>query len=121
MRTKETWRGSSARFWRVLMAHVLAIALIVSSVPTHVDAADQGFSTASLSLTSDTGSASDDTSSPVEHGLVVHATCGCHVAVPAMVVAGVRLPIVIATPLPTPTDMWARTGPALLPFEPPRA
>lgn len=121
MQTIGTRRASGARFWRVLVAHVLAITLIVSAVSVHVHASDLGLSTASLTVTSDTGKSSDSTSSSLAHGLVVHASCGCHVAVPTTAIAGGRLPITTTAPLPVPSDMWARSGPASLPFEPPRA
>lgn len=120
MQTIGTSCCSGARFWRVLVTHVLAIALIVSSFGVHVHAADLGVSTSSLSLTSDTDNPADGTSSFLGHGLVVHATCGCHVAAPAAAVTGVRLPISTAAPLPVPSEMGARPGPASLPFEPPR-
>lgn len=121
MRTIETRRGSGSHWWRVLMAHVLAFALIISSVSVHVDAADIGFSTAALSVTNDAGSATEGAASPLGHGLVVHATCGCHIGVREIPIVAVRLPVPVAMSLPLQADARARPGPAALPFEPPRA
>lgn len=121
MQTIETRRGSGARFWRVLMAHVLAVALIFSSVAMHVDPADMSFSTAVLSITNDAGNTSDSTASPLGHALVAHATCNCHIGAPAAPGFALRSPVSVAQPLPLPTDVRARPGPASLPFEPPRA
>jgi hypothetical protein len=121
MQTIETRRGSGARFWRVMLVHVLAVALIFSSIVVHVDVADASCSTAVLSVTDDGGSASGGALSPLGHGLVVHSTCGCHVAVPATPVLALRSPVWITGSLPPPTDTRARPGPAVLPFEPPRA
>lgn len=130
MLTTETWRRSGARFWRVLVAHIVAVAMILSSVAPHIDFDDESLlsvgTAASVALDDGASISEEGMKTPLRFGSIGHAGfgchgCGCHVGVPAAPMTTISSPVSTARSIPQPVDSWARPGPLALPFEPPRA
>ncbi len=113
--------ASGVRFWRSVVARVLAMTMIVSALTAHTCMADLGGPSAVVATetnTSDPGTSRD--AAPTSHGLIVHVACGCHL--------GTAAPGIACQPVDASTDQyfvtadtWARPSPVAPPFKPPRA
>ena len=109
------------RLLRAIITRAMALAFIFSLLVPHPAPAVAGLDASVPAMTTSTDGAGTQPGEPAEYDLVKHASCACHIFLPAQSLSTMLVrkdfePGYIAL-----ADTQPPRGPAPLPFKPPRA
>ena len=123
-----SWTATSAnpcrRFLRAVLAHAMALAVLITLIIPHHSMACGPLDASSPAITGSADGAGGPSGDPADFGLVQHANCAgchCHTGVWSSAHKGVVWTAVLDVLPPGPADALPRPHPVSPPFKPPRA
>ena len=109
------------RLLRAVVTRAMALVFIFSLLVPHPAPAVADLDASSPAMMTSTDGAGTQPGEPAEYDLVKHASCACHVGVPAQSAATMLVCLDFDAAYLAQSDTQPRPGPASLPFKPPRA
>ena len=109
------------RFLRALITHAMAFVFLFSLLVPHPAPAVTGLDVSSPAFMASTKGAGTQPGEPAEYDVVKHASCACHIFVPAQSLSATLVCVDFDAAYIARGDTQPRPGPASLPFKPPRA
>ena len=109
------------RLLRAMITHAMALVFMFSLLVPHPAPAVAGLDASVPAMTTSTDGAGTQPGEPAEYDVVKHASCACHIGVPAQSAATMLVCLDFDAAYVARGDTQPRPGPASLPFKPPRA